>query len=73
MGDVLSEIRRAIKESQKSRYRLWKETGIVQSHLSRLMSGEAGLSVENLERLAAALGLEIVVRPAKRSRQAKER
>jgi transcriptional regulator with XRE-family HTH domain len=61
---VLDEIRKAMKASGKTRYRLWKETGIDQSHLSRLMHGEAGLSVENLEGLARALGLEIIIRPA---------
>jgi transcriptional regulator with XRE-family HTH domain len=65
MGNVLDELRKAIEASGESRYRLWKATGISQSHLSRLMRGEAGLSVDNLERLADALGLEITIRPAK--------
>lgn len=74
MGNVLDEIRKAIEASGESRYRLWKATGISQSHLSRLMRGEAGLSVENLEHLAEALGLEIIIRPAKRkTAKAKER
>lgn len=66
MANVLDEIRRAIEASGKSRYRLWQETGIDQSHLSKLMSGTAGLSVESLQRLAEALDLEILIRPAKR-------
>ena len=66
MGNVLDEIRKAIEVSGETRYRLWKATGISQSHLSRLMRDEAGLSVENLEHLAEALGLEIILRPAKR-------
>jgi len=61
MSQLLNAIRAAIKASDKSRYRLSKETGIKQSHLSRLMTGEAGLGVENVERLAKALGLRIVV------------
>jgi len=65
MGNVLKEIRKAIEASGETRYRLWKATGIGQSHLSRLMRGEAGLSVENLEKLAEALGLEITIRRAK--------
>ena len=68
VGYVLDELRRVIEASGKSRYRLWKETGIDQSHLSKLMSGEAGLSVENLERLTQALGLEVVIRRAKQNR-----
>ena len=62
------------KASGKTRYRLWKETGIDQSHLAKLQKGEAGLSVENLECLAEALGVEIVIRPAKQENsQSKER
>lgn len=66
MSNVLDDLCKAMKASGKTRYRLWKETGIDQSHLAKLLSGEAGLSVENLEKLAAALGLEIIIRPAKR-------
>jgi len=65
MSKILEEIRKAINTSDKSRYRLWKETGITQSQLSRLMSSEAGVSVDNLERLADALGLEIIIQPTK--------
>lgn len=68
MGQIYEAIRKAIEAGGKTRYRLWKETGISQAQLSRLMSGESGLSVESLERLANALGLEIVIR-----RQQKER
>ncbi len=74
MSKVFDEIRKAIKASDKTRYQLWKETGIKQSQLSRLMSGESGVSVENLERLADALGLEIILRPAKaKASKTKER
>ncbi len=62
MSKVREAMKRAVEASGKSRYQLWKETGIDQSQLSRLMSGEPGLSLDNLERLAEALGLEIVVR-----------
>ncbi|QOV89364.1 helix-turn-helix domain-containing protein [Humisphaera borealis] len=67
MGNVLDDLRKAMKASEKTRYRLWKETGIDQSHLAKLLNGEAGLSFENMERLAEALGLEIITRPAKRT------
>lgn len=70
MGNVLDEIRAAILKSGKTRYRISKETGVGQPHLSRLMTGEAGLSIEALERLADYLGLEIIIRP-KRQRKGK--
>jgi len=62
MSRILDQIRKAIEASDKTRYRLSKETGIAQSQLSRLMTGEEGLSFENLERLIDALGLEIIIR-----------
>jgi transcriptional regulator with XRE-family HTH domain len=71
MGSVMDDLCRAMKTSGKSRYRLWKETGIDQSHLAKLLSGKAGLSVENMQRLAAALDLEIIIRPVKRRKSSK--
>jgi transcriptional regulator with XRE-family HTH domain len=74
MSELLDAIREAIKASGKTRYRLWKETGIDQAQLSRLMSGQAGMSYDALERLAAALGLKITITPApKTARQPKRK
>jgi len=63
MSKILDEIRKAIKARGKSRYRLSKDTSIPQSQLSRLMTGEKALSIESLEKLIKALGLEIIIRP----------
>lgn len=68
MSKIEAAIRKAIETGGKSRYALWKETGIVQSHLSKFMAGNAGLSFDNMELLANALGLEIVVRPKAKKR-----
>jgi transcriptional regulator with XRE-family HTH domain len=65
MSRILDEIRKAIKASGKSRYRLSKDTSIPQSQLSRLMTGEKALSIESLEKLVNALGLEIIIKPKK--------
>lgn len=62
MCDLLDSIRQAIKASGMSRYRIAQESGIEQSALSRLMSGERGLSVESVEKLAEVLEFEIIVR-----------
>ena len=64
------DIKKAIEASGQSRYRIAKETGVSQAHLSRLMSGQRGLGVDMLERLAAYLELEIIIRP-KRGRSRK--
>ena len=63
MAKVLDEIRLAIEQSGVSRYRISQETGIDQGQLSKLMAGEAGLSIASLERLADYLDLELVIRP----------
>ncbi len=65
---VYDDIRSAIDASGKTRYRLWQETGISQGQLSQFMAGTKGLSVEALEKLADCLDLEIVARPAKRTK-----
>ena len=66
MGQLLDEIRNAIDANGKTRYRIANDTGISQTQLSRLMSGERGLSIEALEKLVGYLGLEIVMRPKRR-------
>jgi predicted XRE-type DNA-binding protein len=69
VSQILDTVRRAVQTSDKTRYRLSQETGIPQSQLSRLMTGEKGLSFDAMERLVAALGLEIVIRPKKAGRR----
>ena len=71
MPPLLDAICDAIEASDKTRYRIAKDTGISQGHLSRLMSGERGVSVAALEQLAEYLDLEIVIRPKRRSRKGK--
>ena len=64
MSAIYDAIRKAIGKSRKTRYRLWKETGISQAQLCEFLHGRRGMSIENLETLAQALGLKITVRPA---------
>lgn len=66
MNVIYKQLRRAMKSSGKTRYRLWKETGIDQTHLGKILTGKAGLSIESLERLAHALDCELVLRPRNR-------
>ena len=68
MSQILDAIREAIETGDKTRYRIWKDTGISESQLSKLMRGKRGLSIEALERLAEYLNLEIVIRKRKRSK-----
>lgn len=66
MDPALEQIRRAILDSGLTRYALWQRSGVEQSALSRFLSGERTLSLEAVEKLAEALGLEIVIRPKQR-------
>jgi transcriptional regulator with XRE-family HTH domain len=68
MAKLLDMMRKAIETSGQSRYRISKDTGVAESVLSRFMSGKTALTVETVERLADYLGLEIVLRPKRRTR-----
>ncbi len=63
MSKVLDEIRKAIRESEISRYRISKEIDISEAQLSRLMAGKSGLSIDSLEKICEFLNLEILIRP----------
>lgn len=63
MADLMTQLREAIEASGVTRYRIAQDTGIAQSQLSRLMTGEQGLSVPAAERLAEYLGYTVELRP----------
>lgn len=69
MKSVLDTMRTEVDMCGKSRYRISKDTGISQSLLCRLMNGERGLSIENLELLAEYLELDIVIKPKNQQRK----
>ena len=66
MAGLVEAICGAIETSGTTRYRISKDTGISQTQLCRVMSGERGLSIGALETLAEYLELEIVMRPKQR-------
>ena len=68
MAKIIEAIRKAVKASGKSRYVLARESGVTEGQLSRLMSGQRGLSADNLEKLAVALGLEITIAPKRQGK-----
>lgn len=53
------QIRLAIDASGKSRYRICKDLGVDQATLSRFMSGQRGLTLSVLDRLADLLDLRV--------------
>jgi len=68
MSKVREAIRKAITRGQKTRYRLCKETGVDKAAMTRFMGRRPGLSLENLEKIADALGLEIIIRPRQKGK-----
>ena len=59
---LTDQIRQAVDASELSRYGICKELGIEQSSMSRFMANAGGLSIDNLDRLAGLLELDIVQR-----------
>lgn len=63
----MDTIRQAIEESGQSRYRIWKDTGIEQSVLCKIMAGGT-CSMETADRLCEYLGLKLKAERKKRRR-----
>jgi transcriptional regulator with XRE-family HTH domain len=66
MAHLMDAIRDAIKTSEQTPAAIARGAGVAKSQLSRFLSGERGLSVEVLERLAGYLDLEVMIRPKRR-------
>ena len=56
---ILEAIAQAIEKSDKSRYRIHKDTGIDQAVLSRIMNG-GSCGIETADKLCKYLGLELM-------------
>jgi len=69
---IIAELRKLIDAGGTSRNRIAAESGVSAVVISRLMSGERpDLTTATAERIAAAIGYEIIIRPTSRGRQAK--
>lgn len=71
MSNIYNPIQEAITDSSDSQRQICIKAGINQSQLSRFMSGERGLSIEAIEKLAECLDLEIIVRPRSNKKKVK--
>ena len=63
MGQLTNAIAEAVRGSDQTLYAIAKGAGVARSQLSRLLSGERGLSTDTIERLADYLGLQITIEP----------
>jgi hypothetical protein len=69
------ELRRAIRRSGKTRYRISKETGISEAVLCKFMKAEHGMLLPSIDKLYVNLGLRLTTegeakanRPTKKGR-----
>ncbi len=53
------QLRKAVLESELSRYEISQRTGIAQSILSRFVHSSAGLSLANVDRICDLLGIDL--------------
>jgi hypothetical protein len=58
--DYLADL---IEERYGSRYRFCQETGVDPGHLSRVLSSQSELSLQNLQRILDALHASLVIQP----------
>lgn len=63
------QIRRTVKASGLSQYRISKELDVSESTISRFVSGKGGLSMEYLDALADLLDLNIAATRKRRQRK----
>ena len=64
MTDVLKA---AIEQGGVSRYQIAKDTGILQTSLSRFVRGETSLRLDKADVLAEYLGLELVTKAKRKA------
>lgn len=69
MAKLTDAIRAAVKASDQTPYAIAKGAGVARSQLSRLLSGESGMTVDTIERLADYLGLQITMEPKGKARK----
>ena len=65
------EIRAAVQNCGKTRYRIAKETGIDAAALCRFVQGKMGLTTDTLDKLTEYLGLRIVTGKPRKGRKTK--
>ena len=61
---ISEQLRQAMIDDGRSRYRLAKETGIDMSTIHRFYWGMGGMSADGIDRLADVLGLELCPKQA---------
>ena len=67
---VSEQLRRAIEQSDKTRYRISLETGIDQATLSRFVNDSSiGMTLPNIDKLCECIGVELVAKSERAKRK----
>lgn len=66
------QIRKLLKESDVTRYRISQDTGIDQAVLSRFVNKKGGLSMDALDQLAEYFGWSVIADDKKRRQKGKK-
>jgi transcriptional regulator with XRE-family HTH domain len=61
-GPVTDALRQAMKDTGLSAYRLAADSGVNVAAILRFMGGKRSMNLQSADRLAAALGLELVAK-----------
>lgn len=61
MKPLSEQLRQAVTHSEKTQYRIAKETGILQSTLSRFVRGQCGLGLDAIDKLCECIGARLIV------------
>ena len=65
------QLRAAILNADRSRYRISKQTGITEAGLSRFVNHVAGISLDTIDKIGECLELEITTRRKGRKQKGK--
>jgi transcriptional regulator with XRE-family HTH domain len=69
MAVLTDAIRTAVGQSGQRPSAIARGAGVHRSQLSRLLSGQCGMSVDTIERLADYLGLQITIEPKRKNKK----
>lgn len=64
--EIHDQLRKMIRDSGQTRYRISMATGVDQAVLSKFVRGQRDIGIETIDTLAAHFGHELVLRKAKK-------
>jgi len=65
---ITAQLRKLIKESGMTQYRIGKMTGIDKATLSRFMSGDRGMHLDNIDAIAELLKVKLTAGDSRKGR-----